>query len=572
MPAGGCMSSELERPKDKLFAESPRGDGGGSDGNGTDFAEKIMGLFVKDAAANPASGIWAGGVPMKTMPVGIKSSNFRLHRGQLIPGDREITVVLPAAAPPPPGCDCDPLTPLPDCPGCGVTCDCDPLTPLPDCPDCGCDCDPLTPLPDCPGCGVTCDCDPLTPLPDCPGCPASGCDCDPATPLPDCPGCGGTTIITDCPDCCPPCCTPTCDTCERPDTTVVTMKCVGGSSDAAVKKTAEFNRLLRDAIGPAVGDNDLVCETEYGVMKVQVSVPGGGAPGYARPDLSLSTVSDLTGNIGQAALVQYSGVNPIDFTARAELPTKANMIPKATILLPSSAEVAAGATSRAMTLSSDLSASISAAAATQPLLSEAAPAGTDLVTSLEVLPENKFNFNNVIGWQLKSAEATKASTLTGVAVHNLDIRIQPLMCAYSAVCEGSEAFQDIHSYGKVDYEKVLRLARENSGMCSNGTCPAEFFKTIGLPQYQDYGFILVQAQVAKAGETAGAPIATNIGFAGGQWNVSQSGGGCGCNVTALAPNAQSLIAMLMLAFAVTGGFVAVRIFNFPSFVRRGKGR
>jgi len=428
--------------------------------------DKVKGLFIEDAMANEVSGL----------------GKFRLPRGQVMPGKKELTVILkttPALIPPP--------TP----PGPGG--------------------DPDDPCP-------------------------SGGECQ-----------------------CP--CTPT--DCTMPSNKFVATRCSGGSSDAAIVKMAKWNQALRDAIkagGGDIGSNDIFCEAEYGVMKMQIWEPGGAAPEVSSSELLSESVNpDLVGNIGQAALIQLGGTKPVDFTKTTELPTKANLITNPMILMPVSADVSSSIGRKGMTLTPQLSSAVSYVASVEPSLSAAQPAGIDLVTSIDVLPNNSYQLNNVIRWQIIAGNMSKAVGEQSGANHNIHVRPQPLYCSWTAVCpEDSEAFKDENSYAKIDPNKVLTLAKENGSMCQNGVCPAQFFEKLQLPAYQNYGFALVQTKVARQGETPSYDF-TSVAFAGGPpMEAGMGGGGCKCDVTALPPDAASLVTMIFIALMVGSGVMFVR--------------
>jgi hypothetical protein len=489
---GGYLNGELSLPKTYRLADSSHGDGGSSDSGGSEFAMlwKELKRFVSEnftliseAHADPDGAPPAGvnlcrtpGTPPP--PADCSYSHFRMPRGHVMPGKREITTVLnttpPTITPPPP-----------------------------------------------PG---------TTP-------PPSG-----ETPK-ECP------------------------CCEYPYAKTVVTKCSGGSSDAAIEKRERWNKALREAIaagGGVIGESDLTCEPEYGVMRIQISIPNAAAPNTPTSELLSESINPaLTGNIGSAALIQYRGTKPIDFFAISELPVDTNIVSKPTILMPTTAAVTSkfakdAAQKKAMTLTPELSSAISEAASTTPDLANAEPIEPDLVTSLDVLPDNTMKFNNVIRWQVTAATMTKESGFAGAANNIIDVIHQPMMCSWSARCPESKAFEAANSYAKIDPATVLDLAKKYGSLCKNGVCPAEFFEKIGLPPYENYGWALISNKVVKAGETPSIDI-TEVNTGGTPPMEVGRGGACGCNVTADPPDAAWFVALLLMASMFVGSFVLVRV-------------
>ncbi len=348
------------------------------------------------------------------------------------------------------------------------------------------------------------------------------------------------------------------------DTKVITVKCMGDMDDSIKAHFKKFNEQMCSMVPGltnANGEcNDSLCLAELGYMHVEINSPGGAAPSTPAADLnSLSLSADMTGNIGQAAFAQYAGMKPFDFTTREMLPLKVDNVTTTMLLLPA----AATAGGRAITVSPDL---MTSASAIEPaLLTNYMEASADPslgTPSVSVLPaENKFTFNNVISWQTKAAEVSdvaKAAGVLGTAVNVFDIRLQPLLCSFTAVCEDSDAQKDENQYGKLSREGILKKAQENAAMCHDGVCQADFYRAIGIPPYQSDGFVLMQGKVAKTGMAMEPPDVVAFGF-GGINVMAAQGGGCGCNVSALPPNMMSVIAMILVASLATTGFIVVRV-------------
>lgn len=461
--------------------------------------------------------------------------NFRFPRGHIMPGRREMTVVLKAT--PPilrPYCGNGIVEP-------GETCErpgdeCNAAT--------GALCDATC---HCPGEAPTCGDGRLDAGEECEvgiECPTAGevctiaCQCEPPT-----------TITEECPDCCDS----TCSTCSEAKT--ITMKCII-EEPAIAKHYAKLNELFRAQI-PGLKDSDLICPAEYGIMRTTITSDKTAAPSLSAGDLSRSSIDpDLSGNVGKAALIQYAGTKPVDFGLEAELPTELNMVSKPMILWPTTADVASRATRRAIVLDSDVSASISAAASTEPMLSEAAPISADLVTSIDLLPDNVRKLNNVITWQTKAANSTtRAAGDVGVSVNIIDVRLQPLLCSWTARCP---EIPEEAKFANVNFDDVLKKAASVAGECNNGTCSVKALKDMGLIPYQIYGFGVVQSQVTKAGEPAGPADVTTVAWAGGTVELGQGAGGCGCDVAATPPSIAAIIAMLFASSTAATGYIALR--------------
>ena len=484
-PAVCSSYPNLLSPKKEHYVDNSHGDGGTSDSGGSEFASMwksfikfVSGNFslIREAYADPEGADPAGVELCRTpgaTPTDCSYSHFRMPRGHVMPGKREITTVLNAVPPitPPPG--------------------------------------EVTPPPS-------------------------------ATPPLECPCCeSGIKVII--------------------------QKCSGGSSDAAIEKRDKWNKALREAIasgGGDIGENDIFCESTYGVMNTHISIPGGAAPEAASADiLSESINPSFTGNIGSAAIIHYRGEKPKDFSTMVELPLDTDMVQVPTIVLPTTADIsskfAKTAVGKAVTLTPQLSSAIAGIASTFPNIASAVPITPDLVTSMEMLSDNTLKLNNVIRWKVTAASMTKASGFSGAANHIIDWAIYPTMCSWSARCPDSKAFADENMYAKVDPKTILEKAKEYGSMCQNGLCPAEFFEKLGVPLYQNYGFALAQTIVAKSGETPTVDI-TEPNFMGGP-PMESPRGGCGCIVTALPPDAASFVALLLIASMLIGSFVAVRV-------------
>lgn len=357
----------------------------------------------------------------------------------------------------------------------------------------------------------------------------------------------------DCPPCCPPC-----ETCSLPAAETIVVKCVGGSSPAAIEKMAKMNELARAAIGPGLGSNDLFCESEA-MFKYFMNVDSGGAPTLSR-DTLINVNPDLAGNVGNFAMIQVSGNRTMDFTKEIMLPVKTDMIGKPTVLLPVTSDVSSSF-GKTTILGVDLSLT-SDATPFGVNLSEATPITSDTVSSYDVLENNKYSLNNVVSLQVTSANnQSRGVGEIGESVIEASLRGQPLLCSWAGSCPDSEAFESGMNFDKVDFDQVLNVLRANADLCVNGVCSPELFQKLneeaGWPLYTMNTIAFVQNRVAKRGETPGAQYAAAASTAFGP-PMYAARGGCGCDITASVPSTVSIITLLILAALSTTGYVLVR--------------
>jgi hypothetical protein len=477
-------------------------------------------------------------------------SKFRFARGHVPPGHAELTVVTHKTPPPPspdcgdshldPGEECE--APLWDCMGVSTTLTCNRMT---------CQCEETASL--C-GNGVRDAGEECERGIDCPAGEICDINCHCVPPPP--------TTGDGCPDCCPPCCPPTCDTCSRPSAEEIKVTCVGGSSPSAIEKIKKMNELARMA-APGLKQSDIFCEADYGKFVYTMNVPGGAAPTLATSDLLSSSISPmLSGNVGNFAMVHVSGTKTKDFTQDVMLPVKTDMIPQPTILLPVSSDISTSF-GKATTVPVDLS--MTTGVTPYGLdLSTAAPIASSDVTKYDVLSNNTLTLNNVVTLKVTGANDTaRGAGEIGNAFIEASLRGQPLLCSWSARCPDSEAVTDsAKNFGSVDFNQVLNVIRDNASECQNGTCSPRLFQKLselaGWPAYTMNTIAFVQGKVAKAGETPEPPSVQVVPTAFGPPMEAARGGGCKCDMTASAPHAASIAALLVLIAAALGGFVFVR--------------
>ena len=488
--------------------------------------------LINEAYANPVSE--PGGVllPFATGPTGDENrkSNFRMPRGHdpALPAKREITVILKKT----------PLVLLENC-GNGTW-------------DAGEECDPgdadATPVVP-PGhvctdptltCDASCNCVPpgSTP-PDCPNGVVQtdlGEECD---KLPDDTIIGTCTAEEVCSILCRCVAKTTTMTGEGiPESiagapTIVT-KCTTFSSPAIESYFNDLNEKARKSL-PGLKTSDLFCEAE-GMVEASILVPGA--------------------DKGVGAIIQRNGSLPEDFTQWTELKGTANIATQPIKLLPSDS-------ARAMRVETpDLSQAVTG-------LSESVTPLSSYIEANVNVGENVYTLNNVLSWEM-STDLTKQVGVE-VVVNKIYNRVQPLMKSWSVSGE-SDAFLKENSFANYDMEQVLSQLSANASLCHDGYCELKAVKGL-WPDYQTYSLMLVQGMKSTRAGITLPPVKVEFVNLGTPSAKAMGGApSCKCDMTAQAPDALSVVALLILTFVVTGGFVAVRILNSPSFVRRGKGR
>ena len=484
--------------------------------------------LINEAMANPISepdGIWILYNPGTTStPFSAYQSNFRMPRGHdpAFPEKREITVILKKTPPPPiiglcgngaydPGEECGESS-IPDLKcrdDLGFTCD-----------TTYCQCVPPT-------CGNN--------LVD----TSTGEGCDLVAGVPT--GCAeGQLCLRTC-----HCYTPTTTTIPGetvpgtveegiPGAPTIVTKCSTFSSPAIESYFNDLNEKARKSL-PGLKTSDLFCEAE-GMVEASILVPGA--------------------DKGVGAIIQRNGSLPEDFTQWTELKGTANIATKPIKLLPSDS-------ARAMRVETpDLSQAVTG-------LSESVTPLSSYIEANVNVGENVYTLNNVLSWEM-STDLTKQVGVE-VVVNKIYNRVQPLMKSWSVSGE-SDAFLKENSFANYDMEQVLSQLSANASLCHDGYCELKAVKGL-WPDYQTYSLMLVQGMKSTRAGITLPPVKVEFVNLGTPSAKAMGGGpSCKCDMTAQAPDALSVVALLILTFVVTGGFVAVRILNSPSFVRRGKGR
>ncbi|MBI4126991.1 MAG: hypothetical protein HY465_05805, partial [Deltaproteobacteria bacterium] len=533
---------------------------------------------VANPCADPTDGLTAEECAVPVVP-----TPPRLPRGQVMPGKREITVVVNKRAreiPPdiPPGCS-EGVRPIPaglectlhsDCGEgnfCGIDCECRDIPGDPPDPHM-CGAGPLDAGEQCNRdnacalgqiCDINCQC---VAGPTGPTGPAG-----PIGPIgPGEPPGGPVASITSNDQC--------------------VWRVKGFSSDETRRL---YTKLSDDIRAIRKGSNDYFAEREYSSVEAVCCFAGGAAPNVAAGQLSLSLSGsprpDAEGNMRPFAIIQERGPALEDFTASIWRTTEPHVIDEATLIHPVS--TAPSLSAAGGDLLPDLAAPELFRERVVPMTSQYAVNAVTLASRTTVINNvfshraqavgagQNLSLSSDFSVQLPGAATANQAGIdpqlaqagAGYACHVVSFKIAPDRANVFGIAGGGEGDKQWYIENRqfdFDALKAELQARCASKELAGQACTDDELKDLPWDAYSTYQFEVVQAKyqsVAALSTSTEEQGSASVTVFTGRPSGVDVGGACKCDLTITTPQPLGLVFLMLFAIIPFAGLVVLRLFN-----------